>query len=55
MERQTFYAGDNLSKFMRLNKPWLPLEDSQVEQIGAQLGVFELADDSGQGAVHRRC
>ena len=33
---------------MRLNKPWLPLEDSQVERIGAQLGVFELADDSGR-------
>ena len=31
---------------MRLDKPWLPLEDSQLERIGAQLGVYELADES---------
>ena len=33
---------------MRLDKPWLPLEESQLERIGAQLGVFELGDEWGR-------
>ena len=38
---------------MRLDKPWLPLEESQLERIGAQLGVFELGDEWGR--VHYIC
>ena len=33
---------------MRSDKPWLPLEETQLERIGAQLGVFELGDESGR-------
>jgi hypothetical protein len=33
---------------MRPDKPSLPLEDSQLERIGAQMGVFELGDESSR-------
>lgn len=33
---------------VRLDKPWAHLTPEQVDQLGAQLGVFELADATGQ-------
>lgn len=33
---------------IRLDKPWQPLEASSLERIGGQLGVYQLADDTGR-------
>ncbi len=33
---------------LRLDKPWTPLTDETVKRIPGQLGVYELADESGR-------
>ena len=30
---------------LQISKPWLPLDEIEVASLGAQLGVYELADD----------
>ena len=33
---------------IRLDKPWTPLQPDAVARVGGHLGVYEIADESGQ-------
>ncbi len=33
---------------VRLDKPWIPLTEENVAQLGGHLGVYQLADSAGE-------